>query len=118
MSKQITCPACRRSFSIASELAAAPSSEVRCPECNQRIVVGDARLAVTTEPGRVRMPGADDHDALPRRRRRRAYEDDDGPDISLDADEGYRSTAWLASIFRNLIWLNVVGSIASIACDF
>ena len=116
MSKQIACPACRRSFEIAPELAAAASVEVRCPACDQRIVVGDGRQAVT-EPGRVAIPGRADDIDPPARRRRHRDDYDDGPDISLDADEGYRSSAWLAGIVRNLIWLNVLGSVASIACD-
>jgi predicted Zn finger-like uncharacterized protein len=118
----VACPACRSPFPVPAEAAAAAavgSVEVRCPKCDQRIVLGDARMAVTTEPARVTISSRADDDDRParRRRRREQFDDDDAPDISLNADEGYRSSAWLAVVVRNLIWVNVVGSIATIACD-
>ena len=112
MSARIACPACRSSIDVSPEAAAAASVEIRCPDCAQRIVLGDARTAVATEPLRAAnfpYPDPDYAEAAGDRRRLRRLEDSD-LDVSLEGAGEYRSSEHLARMARNAIWVNIVAS--------
>ncbi|HEX3313558.1 MAG TPA: DUF4328 domain-containing protein [Gemmataceae bacterium] len=119
MSARIACPACRSTVDVSAEAAqaaAAASFEIRCPQCGQRIVLGNSRTAVTTEPLRTAnfpYPDPNYDEAASDRRRRRRLEDSD-LDVSLEGADKYWPSAHLALLVRNAIWANIVASSTTI----
>jgi DNA-directed RNA polymerase subunit RPC12/RpoP len=121
MPDSVICPACRRSVLVPPEMSAAASDEVRCAYCDQRILVGAAHTAVSTEPMRAPVgssPNDDQSVAARRLRRQRVREEVADVDIRAPGvARGYQSGSTRATVVKALFVILIVLSVASLVSN-